>query len=392
MRTFHNITKTTFVAASLVLGMMACNKAPLDPVPNDQPVQGTSPTLASLLDNPDSSFTILKAAVVKAGLLGQLSSPTLRFTVFAPDNAAFIASGIPSTAVIAALPAAQVSAIVQYHVIPQVITTSSIPDANVMFPNLEYPTIFNPAPTVSSLLRLSTFPSKRGGAAWVNNIPVVATNISAVNGVLHKVARVIAPPSTYLWDKISTDPELTYLKAAIERADSGVAVGGRLQDALLNIGANLTVLAPTDAAFQTTITGALYQGLLSLGYPANVALPTAQALASSPTVFTNPLVMPVLSAQTVKGIVVYHILSTKIPGVRAFSVNLPTSVTLVKTLLNSVVTAHPGVTVQATFTGPVVSSATFKGLANATAANAVSPDNHYLNGVLHKIDGVLLPQ
>jgi hypothetical protein len=55
----------------------------------------------------------------------------------------------------------------------------------------------------------------------------------------------------------------------------------------------------------------------------------------------------------------------------------------------------------ATFGTPFVNSATVKGLRNATAARLLlnptpepngSSDQHYLNGVLHKIDQVLMPQ
>jgi uncharacterized surface protein with fasciclin (FAS1) repeats len=168
----------------------------------------------------------------------------------------------------------------------------------------------------------------------------------------------------------------------------------------LNIGANLTVFAPTDAAFQATLTGAIYQGLVAAGYPPGATtLATATALASSPTVFSNPLLYSVLTAQTVKGIIVYHIL-----GTRAFTNNFPTTTTSYPTLLNGGIPTHPGVALTAVFGVPFVSSATVKGIGNATAANIqinASPlipdpsgtsDQHYLNGVLHKIDQVLLPQ
>jgi len=107
----------------------------------------------------------------------------------------------------------------------------------------------------------------------------------------------------------------------------------------------------------------------------------------------------VLTARTVQGIVVYHIL-----GQRAFTNNFPTTTTFVPTLLNGAVPTHPGVGLTGTFGIPFFTAATVKGAANATAANVVinaSPftpdpagtsDQHYLNGVIHKIDQVLLPQ
>ncbi len=397
MKIFNKIKSACLLTGMACLFFTACNKAPLPPTPLVTPSNGTTPTLATLLDAAEFSF--LKAAVTRAGLLPTLSSPSLRFTVFAPNDAAFIASGIPSIAVINALPLASVVGLVSYHVVPQVITSGVI---STGFPNMEYPSVLNPTtgtPAFNPLVRLTTFPSRRGAAAWANNVPITAVDVSAVNGVLHKVALLVAPPSQYLWDGISTSSSLTYLKAAIIRADSGVAVGGQLQTALSSFGTNLTLFAPTDLAFQQLLTGAIYQGLVAQGMPPAQALLTAQALAASPTVFSNPALYGVLTAQTVRGIIVYHILGTTIPGIRVFSVNLPTSPTAIKTLLNQAVAVHPGVTVQATFGGPFVAAATVKGIANATAskviinpANPLATDLHYVNGVIMVIDQVLLPQ
>ena len=127
--------------------------------------------------------------------------------------------------------------------------------------------------------------------------------------------------------------------------------------------------------------------------PAATAFPTAQYLASTPDVFSNPGLFSVLPSQNVKGILLYHILGASIPGIRVFSVNLPTTTTSIKTLLNKDVAA------QATFTGPFVGAATFKGAANATASkviinplNPFATDQNYINGVIMKIDQVLLSQ
>lgn len=468
MKIFKKIQKAGWGLIATLLLLSACNKLELDPVPIEQPTQETTPTLGTLLASPD--FTFLKAAIDRAGLaaapgsptlLQQLSNPNQYFTVFAPDNNAFIASGIPSIAVINSLPVPQVFAIASYHIIPQVIKAAAIPST---FPNYQYPTILNPAPTLSALLRLTTFPSIRSNGAWVNNIPIIAVDIPAVNGVVHKVARLIAPPSTYLWDKIDTDPDLTILRAAILRADTDPATPGVLKGALLNIGANLTLFAPTNQAMRNFISFATggqipnkdyvsAVGVTSAGNIVTVAstaglipgLPvvvtagvgqfdigTVVASITSATTFTvskvpltalsggttvvtgfvDPVIIgfislsPALTTQQVKGIVVYHLLSSQSgtfapPGVRVFSVNLPSTPTAVKTLLNSAVAVHPGVTVKATFVSPfpgvsVVAAGTVKGAANPTPSNILvgqtTSDLHYLNGVIHKIDQVLLPQ
>jgi uncharacterized surface protein with fasciclin (FAS1) repeats len=430
MKIFFRIKNSMLLLMAGAVFFSACNKLELDPVPAQQPTQETTPTLGSMLDDPN--YSLLKAAVTKAGLLPALSNPSARFTLFAPDDAAITASltpilptGVTPAMYIASLTQPQAAGLIQYHVLPQVVKAATI---NTGFPNFQYPTLLNPAPSVSALLRLTSFPSVRTGVgAWVNNVPIIGTDIPAVNGVMHKVFRIVMPPSVDLWSKIQSETDLAYLRAAIARADSGVAAGARLQDALNTavnpsaIGANLTVFAPTDAAMQAFLTGAITQALVGQGFP----LATAQAVAGGlvgafgPTIISNPASIPdvppippgtnigarlaaVLTPTLAKGIVAYHILSAQSgtyapPGLRVFSVNLPSSATTVKTLLNSAVAVHPGVTVQASFASPfpgisVVTSATVKGAANATASAVTSADNHCVNGVIHKIDQVLLPQ
>jgi uncharacterized surface protein with fasciclin (FAS1) repeats len=429
MKIADQIKKICLLMAVVAVSLTACNKLELDPTPNVPPNQETTPTLANLLDAPE--FSLLKSIITKAGLIPTLSVPTLRFTLFAPDNDAIDASlapllppGATSEMYIASvLDAETAKAISQYHLIPQEIPAASIPTT---FPNFQYPTLLNPAPSVSALLRLTTFPSVRSNGAWVNNVPIIATNIEAVNGVMHKVARLVSPPSKPLWARIATDPELTYLTAAIQRADSGTTatVGtlnpNNLQSVLTEFGPNLTVFAPTDVAMQALlyakayppVYSQLYAGAyanaiaggataaqadgIATAYASANAGPTTTALISSPTVFQNPAFFGPLDAKTVKGLLVYHIL-----GSRAFSVNLPITATYKPTLLNSVFPTHQGVSIVATFTGPSVTAATIKGVGNATAANiAINPtpnpngtsDQHFINGVLHKIDQVLIPQ
>lgn len=430
MKILLRVKRSALILIAGAVFFSACNKLELDPTPVQPPASETSPTLATLLDDP--SFSLLKAAVTKAGLLPTMANPAVRFTLFAPDDAAITASltpilptGVTPAMYINGLTQAQAASLIQYHVLPQEIKAASITPG---FPNFQYPSLLNPAPSISPLLRLSTFPGVRAGlGAWVNNVPITAVDIDAVNGVMHKVFRIIMPPSQDLWAKIHAETDLTYLQAAVARADSGVAAGSRLQDALniaanpSAIGANLTVWAPTDAAMQAFLVGSITRALVGQGFP----LATAQAVAGGlvgafgPRIISNPSSIPdvppippgtnigarlaaVLTPTLAKGIVAYHVISSQNapftpPGLRVFSVNLPTTATPVKTLLNSAVASHPGVTVQATFASPVpgisvVTAATVKGAANVTASTVTSADNHCVNGVIHKIDQVLLPQ
>lgn len=387
-----NTFKQLIAISAIVIVASSCNKDVPDPVPNTF-AKPTGSSIGTIISN-TPNFSFLKAAVNRAGLMGLLLDSSKSLTLFAPDNAAFIASGIPVEAAIGTLRPGLLDTVLRYHLISQKVKAAQIPST---FPNFQYPTFINPAPSLSALLRLTTFPTTRNGA-WINNIPIKGTDIEASNGVIHTVAALVTPPARFLWNRIAADPDMDYLEAAIIRADSGVAPtnAASLIGALNNIGANLTVFAPTDAAFQATLTGAIYLALLGQGLPQPDALALAQQLASTPDVFQNPALFGALSAQTVKGIVVYHLLRS-----RAFTNNFPTTLTSYPTLLNSAIASHPGVALQATPGVPFFTAASVKGIANATASNLLinptpdpngSTDQHFLNGVIHKIDQVLLPQ
>jgi uncharacterized surface protein with fasciclin (FAS1) repeats len=332
----------------IVVASTSCNKD----VPAAMPIVSipAGSTIGDILTT-NPNFTILRAAVTKAGMLDAVSNRSNVFTVFAPSDAAFIASGIPLAA-INALPAASVASIVQYHVIPgRKLMSSAVP---ISFPNVQMPTSFIiPAPNTNPLVRFSNFPSRRGDRVWVNNIPVVTPDVNAANGAIHVTAAVVAPPTRVLLDTIARDADMSYLVAAILRADAGAPAGSRFQDFLANPLANLTVMAPTNTAFN--------------------ALFTALRLPASPASFG------LLPVATVQGIVAYHVLVG-----RAFSPNLPTAATQVPTLLSSSLPTAPLLTVDGT--------QGVRGARNPSFSRITAVDRHAINGVYHKIDQVLMPQ
>lgn len=399
---FYKPLKSLMLIAGAVSLLVSCNKE----LPEAEPIKTPAPTGSSintLLDDPE--FSVLKAAVAKATpvsssgqtpLSALFSDNTAVFTFFAPDNAALERAGITSTT-LPFLSAGLLDTVLRYHLVGgQKITSSVIPDA---FPNLQLPTSLVLAPPSATLppgLRMSIFPSKRGSALWVNNIPITQADIQASNGVIHKIAFPVIPPSQFLWNRIEADPELSYLEAAIKRADEGAEPASSLEAALKNPAANLTIFAPTDAAMKALLTAQITQALMAQGMDQATAAATAAVLVeqAGPSIFSDPRFAEVLSPQKVKGLVVYHIL-----GNRAFTVNIPSDATAVKTLLNSGVPTHPGVIIEADFGAAGVTSATVKGAANASASNVLinpapdgTSDQHYINGVIHKIDQVLRPQ
>ena len=262
---FLKAGRLTVIAASLA-SLGACNKL-YEPVPYTTYSEGDVANTVYKKLAANSNYSVFVSALVRTGIAAELDVANAKFTVFAPDNTAMATAGVTSTTV-SALPLATLTAIINYHVIPaENIAAAQIPDA---FPNAEKKskldiatTAFVPSiPTTAIPIKMSIFPSRRGTAAWANNIPVAAADImTGSNGVVHRVAAVVAPPSRVLLDTISRDPDFAYLAAAIVRADSGLATNASpsLQYALAQPFANLTVFAPTNAAFQTLIYGLVYQ-------------------------------------------------------------------------------------------------------------------------------------
>jgi hypothetical protein len=389
--------------------LISCNKDVQQMGDIQQPVR-SGETLDQLLrNNPDDS--LYYRLMIKGGQVAMISDSNKSFTMFVPGNDAMkkFITAISGGVVVPILPNAvfsqfitnfitteQAAALVQYNTMPQAITTSSIP---ATFPNFFYPSTFNPAPSISSLFRMDVYPSTRNGA-WLNNLPLTNVNTTAYNGVIHHCAGLAVPPQRYLWDRINTDTSLAYLKAAINRADSGTAFPGFLKGALSNIGANLTVFAPTNAAFKKTLTKLITKALLDNNVDTLTAIATATVLASDTNVFRNPALFTALSAQNVQGLLAYHLL-----GSRAFTNNFPRNPTPQPTLLQvpGMANALP-VFLNCKFGMPFVDSATVKGLGNPAPVNIIinstpltadpdgTSDQLYLNGILHKIDGILMPQ
>jgi uncharacterized surface protein with fasciclin (FAS1) repeats len=400
MKTFLNNWKTHTLAL-MASGMLlfSCNKDLPEAVPTPY-VPPAGSTIMSLLDGPN--FTILKAAVTRAGLTTALNTPTNVYTVFAPDDAAFQASGFPSPAVVNLFRPGQLDSVLRYHLIGgQAIGSTQISDR---FPNNSMQSMLmvaNPSAALPPGYRLQLGVSRRGNNAWANNAAVKQANIQASNGVVHIVDRVIFPPDSTIAQIVANNPSYSYLLAALVRADSGFSAPNRLIDALGNSAANFTLMAPTDLAFQQTLTFLITQALIGQGMDPVTAQATATVLASSPAVFSNPALFGALSATTVRGILAYHVIgrvsanpqNTSLVG-RAFGVNIPGVLTDVNTLLVIPPTPPstvliPPIPVKMQNTGGVI---TVKGLGNATPATVTTADKNTINGVIHRINGVLFPQ
>jgi hypothetical protein len=211
----------------------------------------------------------------------------------------------------------------------------------------------------------------------VNNVAALSFDMHFQNGIVHTISGIVSPPSLLLAQMIYVDPQFTMFDSLIARGDAAQPNPAlKIDSALKNPGANLTVFAPTNTAVKAFI---------------NAASGGAIPLAAPDAVFFG-FIRTSFPATSAQGIVLYHIM-----GVRAFSVNFPSTATFFPTLLNGGVPTHPGVSVQSFFKtgGLSVDSIKVLGVVNggipATSKPPSNFDKNAVNGVVHIIDKVLLP-
>ncbi len=184
----------------------------------------------------------------------------------------------------------------------------------------------------------SVFVTKNTKGVFVNGIPVTQADIAADNGVIHAIARVLLPPAGNLVQVVQADTSLTYLVAAVLRASTGTTnVAG-----VLSTGGIFTVFAPTNDAFRAA------------GFPTIASINAADP-------------------NTLTGILTYHVLAG-----RAFSSDLAEG-------------AKPATLNGGTVTISLTGGATVKGNSNTGKSNIIATNIMASNGVVHKIDQVLLP-
>ena len=281
----------------------------------------TPQTIDSIVAS-DTSFTILNSAINQAGLTATLSGAG-PFTVFAPNDAAFAASGLTSTA-ISSLSPANLSTILLYHTIPSKILASQVPagpDAKVVTASGD-----------------SVFVTNNANGVFVNGISVVTPNVSASNGVIHIISKVLLPPAGNLVQVAQADTSFSYLVAAVLRASQGSTNVA----SVLSSGGIYTVFAPTNNAFRA---------------------------ADFPTIASINAADPA----TLTSILTYHVIAG-----RVFSSDLTNGAT--PTTVNG-----------ETVTISLGSGAQVKGMSNTTPSNITATNIMATNGVVHVIDQVLLP-
>ena len=233
------------------------------------------------------SFNTLVAALQATGLDNVLADPSATFTVFAPTDEAFAALGQDT---IDALlnDVDTLSNILQYHVIGGTA--------------IEAKTAIGLAGTKVTAVNNDEFAlSVNDGNLFVNTSQVVATDVTASNGIIHVIDSVLIPPAIVethgtVVDLAVADGRFTTLVAALQ------ATG--LDSVLAAHDGVFTVFAPTDEAF-----AALGQA-------------TINALLNDTDTLSNILLTHVISGATIDSVTAFSLSGGSAETASGTNVNL----------------------------------------------------------------------
>lgn len=208
-----------------------------------KPVEGNIVEVASA--NPD--FSILVAAVKRAGLVDALSAAGT-YTVFAPTNAAF-GSLLEELGVagLEDIPVETLKSVLLYHVLNVKVASSAVATGYV-------PTL---ADGVANS-KLSLYIEKSGSGVKLNNRSnVTAVDVSASNGVIHVIDKVLLPNDVV--GAAIANSNFSILVQAVVKAG--------LVDALKGIEGG-TLFAPTNDAFVSLLNELGFASLDDVPVPA----------------------------------------------------------------------------------------------------------------------------
>lgn len=273
-------------------------------------------------------YSVLDAALKRAGLDATLAERNAQLTLFAPSNAAFDTFArqlgfADAGTMINILPVSVLRDLLAYHVLPAERRSRALLSGS---PGA-LPTLLN-LDGVPAAIDVSAQAGVRLTDAAFNSAAVTLADIDAGNGVLHAIDRVLVPPGVLnLVQMAQVSPLLSGLAQALSTTN--------LQTVLAGAGP-YTVFAPTTAAFA---------GAAALG-------------------LNNPQLTTALA---------YHVVGANLPAAQ-----LPFN-TAVGTLAGQSFVINPG-------TPPTITDTT------VIPARIVATDIRASNGILHVIDKVLLPQ
>lgn len=223
-------TKHLFMKTKKIFGLIAVCMLSIITGCSKKNDNMTSNQSIAVLVSSNANLSLLKAAIVRAGLTETLSGSGT-FTVFAPDNDAFAAAGLGSEDKINAVAVTTLKNILLYHVSGQVYDSGSIATGTT---------------EITTALQAKAYVSRNTNGVFVNGAFVKQADIRASNGVVHIINKVLMPPPGNLVATAQANANLTFLVAAVVRASAG---NTNVAQVLAGNGP-YTVFAPTNAAFQ----------------------------------------------------------------------------------------------------------------------------------------------
>lgn len=313
--------KSALVAFTLLGTLISC----------DNDYTDEKPTIANIAVT-NSAFSTLEAAAIQGGVAVVLSNsnpndPSGDYTVFAPTNDAFAKLGLVDAGSLGVLQNGFLTNTLLYHVSNGNLLANQITAGN----------------TSASALGVNRRFISRGNDLYINGSKIILTNVSASNGTVHAIDKVMIATGVNIVEsalllndaKVFKNPELTFLVQAV--------VASGLAPVLADPANNFTIYAPTDAAFKAA------------------GFATKEEVAALPQA-------------TLQQILLNHAI-----GGGMFT-SEQTSTTAM--------TAGGGTLTYSPFMNGVF---TIKSNGIDTPANMVIPDIQCSNGVVHLIDKILLP-
>lgn len=261
----------------------------------------------------DAKFSTLVSLVTKANLVDTLNGGN--FTIFAPTNDAFGKLSATLTGKVTS-DNALLTKVLTYHVLSGVVKSSAA--SNELIVN-----------TVQGLgARFNIYTdNKAKTTVTIQGSPISAFDMMASNGVIHVIDSVMMPPEGDIVTDVAKSTVHTTLLSLVKKAGLATALQGQ----------NLTLFAPTDAAFNL------------LGSDTLAAVNSDDAL--------------------LKNVLMYHVVPTTIYSAGAYNNEMAPTL-----LANKNVTVHMS-----------------QNAVRINDAMVTLGDIGTTNGVIHVIDHVLIP-
>jgi uncharacterized surface protein with fasciclin (FAS1) repeats len=208
------------------------------------PVVTSASPIALIVKNA-SNLTILDSALRKAGLFSSLdSAPPPYYTLFAPPDIAFTTAGIMDSNIYQT-PAAYLKRLLLYHMIISVnngFTIADLPQGT----DLPLATA-SPGDTI--------YVTVNPNGVFINGNLLTQTNVVASNGIIHAVQSVLFPANGPILQTLNNlsvaDTTLTFFLSALNYAStSGTNLDSLLASGGIYSGKLFSVFVPTNNAFR----------------------------------------------------------------------------------------------------------------------------------------------